>query len=113
MNLAGDAGGLAEEAVGELEVVVEPPFGGALHVARVDVERAAQALINGRVARLHLLHQQFLFGAAHRHENDVLLRRGDVREQPSATAPLPPKRRPTINNCLSNASWFSSKYCTG
>lgn len=47
MNLAGDAGGLAEEAVGELEVVVEPPFGGALHVARVDVKRAALALIDG------------------------------------------------------------------
>lgn len=86
MNLAGDAGGLAEEAVGELEVVVGPPFGGALHVARVDVERAAQALIDGRVARLHLLHQQFLFGAAHRHENHVRPRRGDVRQQLQATA---------------------------
>ena len=60
-----------DEAVEEFKVVVDPPAWRPFDVAGVDVERTAEALVDGRMAAHHLLHEQFLFGRAHGHEHEV------------------------------------------
>lgn len=76
-----DARGLAQEAVEEFEVVAHPPGGGSLDGTRIDVEAAAQALVDGRVALHHLLHEQLLLGRAHGHEHHVGAQPGDVVDE--------------------------------
>ena len=70
-HLSLDALGLMDEAVEPLHVVVNPPFRGTFDMARIDIETAAESLIDGLVATEHLAHEHLLFGRAHGHEHDI------------------------------------------
>ena len=81
MNLPADALGLPDKAVGEFQIVVQPPFWSTLHVTGIDIETSSEALIDGLMPFLHLLHEQFLFRRAHSYEYDIGLLHVDIIEQ--------------------------------
>ena len=81
MDLPSDALGLPDKAVGEFQIVVQPPFWSTLHVVGVYIKTASKTLIYGLMPFLHLFHEQFLFRRTHGYEYDIGLLSTYIIEQ--------------------------------